>query len=66
MLFLKFMTGTGDCFTVMPVSTVAGSTTYGFVNGTGTSARFRNPDGVVIDHQDNIIVTDRTITVSEK
>jgi sugar lactone lactonase YvrE len=42
------------------VSTVAGSTTYGFVNGTGTAARFRNPDGVVIDNLGDIIVTDRT------
>ncbi len=39
----KIVIGTGT------VSTLAGSTTAGNANGTGTAARFNNPSGIVID-----------------
>jgi serine/threonine-protein kinase len=42
------------------VSTVAGNTTFGFIDGNGLDARFRNPDGVLIDLNGNVIITDRT------
>lgn len=43
------------------VSTVAGGgSTFGFIDGQGTEARFRNPDGVVFDKAGNLIITDRT------
>lgn len=42
------------------VSTVAGNTTFGFIDGNGLDARFRNPDGVLMDLNGNVIITDRT------
>jgi len=42
------------------VSTIAGATTFGFINGSGLEARFRNPDGILIDLNGDIIITDRT------
>ncbi|ADY52083.1 NHL repeat containing protein [Pseudopedobacter saltans DSM 12145] len=42
------------------VTTVAGSTTFGFVDGNGLDARFRNPDGILVDMNGDIIITDRT------
>lgn len=39
------------------VSTVAGST-YGYVDGTGTAAKFVYPTGVTIDASNNLYVTD--------
>lgn len=40
------------------VTTIAGSGTAGFVDGPGTSARFENLYGIIIDKRDNIIVAD--------
>jgi sugar lactone lactonase YvrE len=41
------------------VATVAGLETYGLQDGTGSEARFRNPEGVAIAPGGDIIVTDR-------
>jgi sugar lactone lactonase YvrE len=40
------------------VTTLAGSTTYGSANGTGTAARFYNPNGVAVDSSGNVYVAD--------
>ncbi|MDB5127441.1 MAG: pknD [Mucilaginibacter sp.] len=40
------------------VTTLAGATTPGMVNGAGTSARFANPYGLCLDSQGNIYVAD--------
>lgn len=59
-------TADGPNFTVIPqesnyiVSTVAGAATFGFVDGNGFEARFRNPDGILIDLNGDVIITDRT------
>ncbi|MBC9797428.1 IPT/TIG domain-containing protein [Sinomicrobium weinanense] len=44
---------------VYMVATLAGSLEYGLVDGQGTSARFRNPEGVAMAPDGNIVVTDR-------
>lgn len=41
------------------VATVAGAATFGLQDGTGPDARFRNPEGVAISPDGNIIVADR-------
>lgn len=41
------------------VSTLAGSGTYGFVEGTGASAQFRGPYGVAVDTSGTVYVADR-------
>lgn len=41
------------------VSTFAGNGTAGLVNGSATDAEFRNPEGIAIDAQGNLIIADR-------
>ncbi|CAJ0815220.1 NHL repeat-containing protein [Ralstonia flaminis] len=40
------------------VSTLAGSTTRGFADGTGSAASFANPSGVAVDASGNVYVAD--------
>ena len=40
------------------VTTFAGAATYGNTDGVGVNARFRNPDGIVIDNTGNLFVAD--------
>jgi len=47
------------------VSTIAGST-QGFVNGTGTEARFNFPEGICIDKYKNLYITDGRNNVIRK
>lgn len=41
------------------VSTVAGDGTAAFANGIGAAAKFKNPSGLVLDKDGNILVADR-------
>jgi hypothetical protein len=45
------------------VSTLAGSTTNGFLDGTGSSARFSNPRGVAVDSNQYVFVADNIFHV---
>ena len=55
---------TGD--EALRVRTLAGNGTFGFTNGTGTSAQFSTPIGVDIDSNGNIYVADRNNNVIRK
>jgi len=44
------------------VSTLAGSGTAGYKEGTGTVARFNNPLGVAVDSSGNVYVADYKTT----
>lgn len=48
------------------VTTFAGSTARGYVNGQGAAARFYNPRGLVFDKADNLYVTDAGNNVIRK
>lgn len=41
------------------VTTLAGNGTAGFANGTGTAAQFKNPSGLELDQDGNLLVADR-------
>ncbi len=47
------------------VSTLAGSAS-GYTDGTGTSAKFKNPYGVAVDGAGNVYVADQITTAFEK
>ena len=42
------------------VSTLAGNGTYGYTDGTGTSAKFKNPTGIAVDGAGNVYVADES------
>ncbi|MEJ7931757.1 hypothetical protein WG922_17420 [Ramlibacter sp. AN1015] len=42
------------------VTTLAGTSTFGTLDGTGTAARFDKPSGIVIDSKGNLFVSDYT------
>ena len=56
---VKFTTPTTASTTVATVSTFAGNGTGGLVNGSGASAQFYNPQGIVADAQGNFYVSDQ-------
>ena len=40
------------------VSTLAGTGDYGYVDGAGNVAKFRNPNGIAVDASGNVYVSD--------
>ena len=55
---VTFTTSTGTADTTVTVSTLAGNSTAGFTNGTGTNASFSSPQGTAVDAQGNVYVSD--------
>ncbi|MGE0879365.1 MAG: prepilin-type N-terminal cleavage/methylation domain-containing protein [Acidimicrobiia bacterium] len=48
------------------VTTIAGTTSAGSTDGTGTNARFNNPFGVAVDSNDNLFVADYSNRIVRK
>lgn len=48
------------------VVTLAGDGTYGFINGAGEEARFRNPSGLAVDASGNVYIADQSNNVIRK
>lgn len=55
---ITFKTSASTADTSVTVSTIAGNSTAGLANGTGTNAAFNSPSGTAIDAQGNVYVTD--------
>ena len=55
---ISFSISTSFAQTVSVVSTLAGSS-YGYLDGTGTSAKFASPSGSVVDGSGNLYVSDQ-------
>lgn len=55
---ITFKTSASTADTSVTVSTLAGSGTAGFTNGTGINAAFNNPTGTAVDAQGNVYATD--------
>lgn len=51
---------------VLIVTTIAGTTDTGMIDGKGSNARFYGPVGIAIDHQQNIYVADEFINAIRK
>lgn len=67
---ITFTTSTGTDGFITTVSTLAGSGTAGYANGTGAAALFNNPQGIAVDASGKIYLADsfnsrlRTVTAT--